>query len=98
MEKASVSKLKDNLSDYLRKVRAGQMIVICDRDVPIARLERIESSGRGEERLALLSAQGLVQPPRRSLSASKLRAVLSKPVRAEARLSQALRSDRSEDR
>jgi prevent-host-death family protein len=98
MEKASVSKLKDNLSEYLRKVRAGQMVIICDRDVPIARLERIESSGRGAERLALLNAQGLVQPPRRLLSSAKLRAALSSPVRGAASLSQALQLDRSEDR
>jgi len=44
MEKATVSKLKDNLSAYLRKVRAGQSVVIYDRDLPIARLERIESA------------------------------------------------------
>ena len=68
MEKASVSKLKDNLSAYLRKVRAGQSIVIYDRDVPIARLERIESSGRGADRLALLCAQGLTRPPARPIS------------------------------
>lgn len=98
MEKASVSKLKDNLSDYLRKVRAGSMVIICDRDVPIARLERIETSGRSAERLALMNAQGLVQPPRRALSSAKLRAALSKPVRGEARLMDALQADRSEDR
>jgi len=63
MEKASVSKLKDNLSAYLRKVRAGQSVVIYDRDVPIARLERIESSAQGSARLALLCAQGVARPP-----------------------------------
>jgi antitoxin (DNA-binding transcriptional repressor) of toxin-antitoxin stability system len=45
MEKAAVSKLKNNLSAYLRKVRAGHAVVIYDRDAPIARLERIESIG-----------------------------------------------------
>ncbi len=48
MEKTSVSKLKDNLSAYLRKVRAGTEVVIYDRDVPIARLERIESTDRSQ--------------------------------------------------
>ncbi len=32
MEKATISKLKDNLSAYLRKVRAGHAVVIYDRD------------------------------------------------------------------
>jgi antitoxin (DNA-binding transcriptional repressor) of toxin-antitoxin stability system len=98
MEKATVSKLKDNLSAYLRKVRAGHAVVIYDRDVPIARLERIESTGRGADRLALLRAQGVTRPPVRPLSAAKLRASLSKPIRREARVVEALRLDRAEDR
>lgn len=98
MEKATVSKLKDNLSAYLRKVRAGHPVVIYDRDVPIARLERIESVGRSADRLALLGAQGVIRSPRRPLSASKLRASLTKPLPRAARLGDALQLDRSEDR
>lgn len=97
MEKATVSKLKDNLSAYLRKVRAGQAIVIYDRDVPIARLERIESSGNSLDRLALLRAKGVVRPPTRSLNAKQLRAVL-KPVPRRARLADALAEDREDAR
>ena len=70
MEKATVSKLKDNLSAYLRKVRAGHTVVIYDRDVPIACIDRIEASERGGDRLALLRAQGL---PRRARLAEALR-------------------------
>ncbi len=98
MEKATVSKLKDNLSAYLRKVRAGHAVVIYDRDVPIARLERIESTGRGSERLALLRAQGVTRPPLRPLSAEKLRASLANPVRRAASVVDALRLERAEDR
>ena len=93
-----MSKLKDNLSAYLRKVRAGHAVVIYDRDVPIARLERIESTGRGTERLALLHAQGVTRPPLRSLSAAQLRSSLSKPTPRSARLLEALNDDRAEDR
>ena len=98
MERATVSKLKDNLSAYLRKVRAGHAVVIYDRDVPIARLERIESTGRGADRLALLRAQGVTRPPVRPLSAEKLRALVSVPVRRSASVVDALRRDRAEDR
>jgi len=98
MEKATVSKLKDNLSAYLRKVRAGQAVVIYDRDVPIARLERIESTDRSSERLALLDAQGVTRPPRHVLSAAKLRVTLSRPLRRTARLVDALQLDRAEER
>lgn len=98
MEKASVSKLKNNLSAYLRKVRAGHSVVIYHRNVPIARLERIESSGGGADRLALLSAQGLTRPPARPLSLARLRALLSKAAPRSARVPEALAEVRAEDR
>ena len=97
MEKATVSKLKDNLSAYLRKVRAGATVVIYDRDVPIACIERIESSGRGADRLALLRAQGVTRPATRALSAKQLRAIAGKLPRS-ARLSEALRGERDQGR
>lgn len=97
MEKATVSRLKDNLSAYLRKVRAGQPVVIYDRDVPVARIERIETSGHGPDRLALLRAQGLARPPARPLSVKQLRSLL-KPLPRTARLADALYEERSEGR
>jgi antitoxin (DNA-binding transcriptional repressor) of toxin-antitoxin stability system len=97
MEKATVSKLKDNLSAYLRKVRAGQDVVIYDRNVPIARLERIETAGAGSDRLALLRAQGAVRPPVRSLTTKQLRTLL-KPLARSSRLAEALREDRMDGR
>lgn len=98
MEKATVSRLKNNLSAYLRRVRAGHAVVIYDRNVPIARLERIETSGRGTDRLALLRSQGLTRPPLRSWSSPRLRAALGNPLPADARLLAALSEQRDEDR
>ena len=98
MEKATVSRLKNNLSAYLRKVRAGHPVVIYDRDVPIARLERIETSGDGADRLALLCAGGLTRPPRRVLSASQLRTALARVPLLGARLLDALQADRDDAR
>jgi prevent-host-death family protein len=98
MEKATVSKLKDNLSAYLRKVRAGHPVVIYDRDVPIARLERIESAGTGTDRLALLRAQGLTRPPSRPLSPARLRTALASALPGDARVLEALQADRDEGR
>jgi antitoxin (DNA-binding transcriptional repressor) of toxin-antitoxin stability system len=98
MEKATVSKLKDNLSAYLRKVRAGHTVVIYDRNVPIACIERIESSERGADRLALLRAQGLTRPVKRALSLKRLRTIMGKGLPRSARLSQALREERDAGR
>jgi antitoxin (DNA-binding transcriptional repressor) of toxin-antitoxin stability system len=98
MEKATISKLKNNLSVYLRKVRAGSAVVIYDRDVPIARLERIESTERGADRLTLLGVQGVTRPPRHPLSAQTVRGLLVNPLPSSSRLLDALQLDRSEDR
>jgi antitoxin (DNA-binding transcriptional repressor) of toxin-antitoxin stability system len=98
MEKATVSKLKDNLSAYLRKVRAGHTVVIYDRNVPIACIERIESSERGADRLSLLRAQGLTKPPKRPLSVKRLRTILGKGLPRNARLAAALREERDAGR
>jgi prevent-host-death family protein len=98
VEKATVSKLKNNLSAYLRKVRAGQSVVIYDRDLPIARLERIESVGRGTDRLALLAAQGITRPAVRPLSARELRSLLPRPLPRAARILDALLEERAHER
>jgi prevent-host-death family protein len=98
MEKASVSNLKNNLSAYLRKVRAGHPVVIYDREVPIARLERIESTGQGSDRLALLHAKGVTRLPLRQRSAVNIRAALQSPLPHSTRLLEAVQQDRSEDR
>ena len=98
MEKATGSKLKDNLSAYLRKVRAGHTVVIYDRDVPIACIDRIEASERGGDRLALLRAQGLTRPPTRPLSVKRLRAALPEGLPRCARLAVAVREERDAGR
>jgi len=66
--------------------------------VPIACIERIESSNRGTDRLALLHAQGLTRPPARPLSVKRLRALLPKGLPRSARLAEALREERDAGR
>ena len=97
MEKASVSHLKNNLSAYLRKVRAGHAIVVYDREVPIARLERIESAGLGSDQLASLHAKGVTRLPLRHASVAAIVARVGSPL-PPARLPEAVQEDRSEDR
>ena len=61
MQKATISALKDRLSAYLKKVRAGQAVIIYDRDQPIARIERIEGGVAGDDRVARLERAGLMR-------------------------------------
>jgi prevent-host-death family protein len=70
--KATVSDLKNRLSEYLRKVQDGETVVVFDRKRPVARLESISDAISTDERLQRLAAEGVVTLPRRSLPADFL--------------------------
>ncbi len=61
MLKASVSELKNQLSAYLRKVRAGESVLVFDRRNPVARIEPVERRAEVDEKLARLERNGLVR-------------------------------------
>ena len=61
MIRATISQLKNNLSAFLRKVRAGETVLILDRNRPIARIERVGAEGQADDRLAHLERQGLLR-------------------------------------
>jgi len=79
MEKASISDLKNRLSAYLQKVRAGETILICDRNEPVARIERIADGG-DDDRLARLRRAGLLAPPTRPMPIEALRQPAPRPA------------------
>jgi prevent-host-death family protein len=58
-----VRELKNHLSAYLDRVRAGEDILVTERGRPIARLTSIDDAAA---RLAELVRQGVVRPPQRS--------------------------------
>jgi len=101
MEKTTISQLKARLSAYLRKVRAGQTILILDRDEPVARLEGVRARTTGapaepaNDRLARLERQGLVRRAHRRLDLDRLRAPA---LRSDTSLLQALLEERREAR
>ena len=93
MEKVSVSQLKDQLSAYLKKVRAGQTVVVTDRNKPVARLEPIGPTAWDSERIAELVRQGLVSMPKAPpLTIEEIRRM--RPVVPGARLLEALLEER----
>ena len=67
METANISKLKDKLSAYLKKVQAGETVIVLDRNRPIARIERIEGAEDMDPRVARLVAKGILRPARKRL-------------------------------
>ena len=63
---AKISDLKNRLSYYLRFVRRGQPILVCDRDRVIARIEPVrEAVSDGDENAwtAELARRGVLRPP-----------------------------------
>jgi len=61
MRSVSVSQAKNNLSALIAKVRAGQSILITDRQQPVARLQPIEPTDEtDDQRLARLERAGVI--------------------------------------
>lgn len=56
---AAVAELKAHLSRYLRRVKAGEEILITERDVPVARI--VPARLVADEHLLGLERQGLVR-------------------------------------
>jgi len=95
MERAKISELKNRLSAYLKKVRAGTTVLVLDRNRPIARIERVAGAEGAEDRLARLAAAGLARLPTRALP---LKVLAAKPPRARRSVVKALLDERAEGR
>lgn len=74
-----IRELKNGLSKYIDRVRAGEEVIVTDRGRPVARLSSVDAS---EDRLADLVAAGLVRPP-----ANRERHVPKRRIKAKAPVS-----------
>ena len=66
MRSTNIANLRDRLTQYLREVRAGEEIIVCDRKRPIAKIVPLaldDDVQRNE-----LVAAGLMRPASGSLS------------------------------
>lgn len=61
-ETVGVAELRQNLSQYLRRVSAGERLVVTDRNRPVAELGPAPATGSSLDRLI---AEGKVSPPRK---------------------------------
>ena len=94
MERATISQVKNGLSAYLRKVRAGQSVLILDRDQPVAVLQAVDGEVAPEGKLIRLEQRGLV---RRSAT-SNPQGALSGPIQVSRSVIDALHEERSATR
>jgi prevent-host-death family protein len=65
--RVSIGRLKARLSEYLRRARAGEGVVVTDRGRPVARLVGLEGAGALEGRTAELVRAGMARLPKRPL-------------------------------
>jgi antitoxin (DNA-binding transcriptional repressor) of toxin-antitoxin stability system len=71
MKVVTITQLKNGVSAIIDRVRAGESVLVLDRDVPVARLEPVGALD-DDARLARLERAGLVRrgtgkPPQRIL-------------------------------
>lgn len=59
--RAAVADLKAHLSRYLRRVKAGEEVVITERNVPIARLVPLTGAQKEGDYLRTLEARGIAR-------------------------------------
>ncbi len=67
MVRTNISNLKNRLSHYLRLVRAGEVVEITDRKMPLARIEAIDAfndSDAGNGWLRQMVENGTIVAPR----------------------------------
>lgn len=67
VRRASIAMLKAHLSEYVDAARAGEEVIVTDRNKPVARLGPVSVLVRGEAHLIELIRAGLVRPAGRSL-------------------------------
>jgi len=60
MTVATITELKNRLSSYIDRVRAGERILIVDRGIPVARLEPAVAPEDDDARLLRLVRKGIV--------------------------------------
>jgi prevent-host-death family protein len=67
MKTVNIAELKNRLSSYIQEVRAGEEIVVRDRNLPVAKLVPLGPTDVSAEELALV-ASGELQLPTEKLN------------------------------
>jgi len=91
---AAVAELKAQLSRFLRRVKAGDEVLVTERGVPVARIVPVERGTEAVEGLRDLERQGLVRLGSGRLPAGLLRG--RRPRDPDALVRRAVSADRDE--
>jgi antitoxin (DNA-binding transcriptional repressor) of toxin-antitoxin stability system len=97
-----IGELKNRLSHYLRKVRAGESVLVYDRDRIIARIDPVHDAARlGEDenaRTAELVRRGVLAAPRQRSNKAWVRSFLAELPDVDADVVSALLDEREHGR
>lgn len=93
-ERVPIGRLKARLSEYLRRTRAGEVVIVTDRGRPVARLAPLEGEVAVEGRAAKLVRDGLARGPNRPVDLRALSA--DRPRDPEGRSLEAVLEERAE--
>jgi prevent-host-death family protein len=74
MASVQIADLKNNLSAYLRRVRTGEELIICDRKSPIAKIVPLEKTDLDLETQELI-AKGVLRPAKKPFDADAFFAI-----------------------
>jgi prevent-host-death family protein len=91
MRTVSISQLKARLSEQLRRVRAGDPVIVTDRGTPVAMLSPL-TDAQGSETMNRLVELGLARPPLHALPGDF--ADRARPSDPEGRLRRAVDEER----
>ena len=84
MSTVGIKELKNRLTQYLRKTKQGEEVVVTERGKPIALIQSIQSAHKPESRearLAKLAALGLITlPTQKPLKKVRLARVSGVPI------------------
>ncbi|HEY4356607.1 MAG TPA: type II toxin-antitoxin system Phd/YefM family antitoxin [Acidobacteriaceae bacterium] len=96
MRSVNVAELKNRLSTYLTFAKAGETVLIRDRNLPVAKLIPFVADDASDEELALV-ASGAMRLPEKPLDVEAL-FKMPKAVVKGRRATQAILDERSEGR
>ena len=96
MRSVNVAELKSRLSIYLGYARSGEVVVIRERNLPVAKLVPFVAEDAGEDELALV-AQGAMRLPEKPLDVDRFLKMPQADVRGNA-ATQALLDERAQSR
>jgi len=94
MRSVNVAELKDRLSKYLSFAKAGEEVVIRDRNLPVAKLVPFTAEDASEDEILLVAA-GKMRLPRTKLNPKKIEKIPTGKVSGNKAI-RALLADRDE--